>query len=166
MTLDSKEKLFEVIESIGEDTIVAFDTETTGLDTKNDKMVGFSFSYDDTTAYYVPIAHNYLGVEAQVDEADAVEALKKLMKYNIVGQNLKFDFSLLYHQFGFEEMVPYADTMIMAWLSDPGTKVGLDALAEKFFKYEMKPFKEMVKKDENFSAVAIEEATFYEVILR
>lgn len=160
-TLDTKEKLFKAIERIGEDDIVAFDTETTGLDTQHDRMVGFSFSYDDTKAYYVPIAHNYLGVEAQVDEADAVEALKKLMKHKIVGQNLKFDFSLLYHQYGFEEMVPYADTMIMAWLSDPGSKVGLDALAEKIFKYEMKTFKETVKKGEDFSSVAIEEAAFY-----
>jgi len=161
VTLDTKEKLFEVIESIDEESVVAFDTETTGLDTKSDRMVGFSFSYDDTTAYYVPIAHSYLGVEAQVDEADAVEALEKLMKHRIVGQNLKFDFSLLYHQYGFEEMVPYADTMIMAWLSDPGSKVGLDALAEKVFKNEMKTFKETVKKGEDFSSVPIEEATFY-----
>lgn len=161
ITLDTREKLSEVIDSIGEETIIAFDTETTGLDTKSAGMVGFSFACEETKAYYVPIAHSYLGVEAQVDEADAIEALKKLMKYNIVGQNLKFDFSLLYHQYGFEEMVPYADTMLMAWLSDPGSKVGLDALAKKFFKYDMKPFKEMVKKGEDFSAVTIEEATFY-----
>ncbi|MGC9351684.1 MAG: DNA polymerase, partial [Sulfurovum sp.] len=160
-TLDTKEKLFDVIESIEEDTIVAFDTETTGLDTKSARMVGFSFSFEETRAYYVPIAHNYLGVEAQVEESDAIEALKKLMQHKIVGQNLKFDFSLLYHQYGFEAMVPFADTMIMAWLSDPGTKVGLDALAQKFFKYDMKPFKEVVKKGEDFSAVTIEEATFY-----
>ncbi|MBN2249203.1 MAG: DNA polymerase I [Campylobacterales bacterium] len=161
VTLDTKEKLFDVIGSIDEDTIVAFDTETTGLDTKSDRMVGFSFSYEDTKAYYVPVAHSYLGVGAQVSESDAVEALHKLMKHRIVGQNLKFDFSLLYHQYGFEKIVPYADTMIMAWLSDPGTKVGLDALAEKIFKYEMKTFKETVKKGEDFSSVAIEEAAFY-----
>ena len=51
--------------------------------------------------------------------------------------------------------------MIMAWLYDPGTKVGLDALAQKLFKYEMKSFNEVVKKGENFSNVSIEEATFY-----
>ncbi len=49
----------------------------------------------------------------------------------------------------------------MAWLSNPGSKVGLDTLAKKYFKYEMKPFKEMVKKGEDFSAVAIADATFY-----
>jgi len=161
ITLDTREKLFEVIESIEEDAIVAFDTETTGLDTKVDKMVGYSFAFSKTKAYYVPIAHNYLGVERQVSQEDAVEGLQKLLKHKIVGQNLKFDFSLLYNQYGFEEITPFADTMIMAWLSNPGSKVGLDALASKFFKYEMKSFKEMVKKGENFSSVDIKEATFY-----
>ena len=161
ITLDSKEKLNAIIENIDKDTIVAFDTETTGLDTKVAKMVGFSFCLDADKAYYVPIGHSYLGVEDQVNIDDATVALKKLLTHNIVGQNLKFDFSLLYNQYNFENLTPYADTMIMAWLSNPGSKVGLDALAKIFFKYEMKPFKEMVKKGEDFSAVAIDDATFY-----
>lgn len=161
VTLDTKEKLNAIIDAIPADAVVAFDTETTGLDTKIAKMVGFSFCVDTQKAYYVPIGHSYLGVDIQVAIDDAVLALKKLLTRKIVGQNLKFDFSLLYNQYGFEEILPYADTMIMAWLLDPGSKVGLDALAKKFFKYEMKPFKEMVKKGEDFSAVAIEDATFY-----
>ena len=161
VTLDTKEKLDTVIGGIQSDAIVAFDTETTGLDTKVAKMVGFSFCLDEQSAYYVPVGHSYLGVEDQVGIDDATDALKRLLKHQIVGQNLKFDFSLLSNQYGFEPMTPYADTMIMAWLSNPGSKVGLDTLAKTFFKYEMKPFKEMVKKGEDFSAVAIEDATFY-----
>ncbi len=161
VTLDTKEKLDAVISAIDKDAIVAFDTETTGLDTKVAKMVGFSFCTSTDRAYYVPVGHSYLGVEDQVNIDDSVSALKILLTHNIVGQNLKFDFSLLYNQYGFEPIIPYADTMIMAWLSNPGSKVGLDALAKMFFKYEMKPFKEMVKKGEDFSAVAIEDATFY-----
>jgi len=161
ITLDTEEKLNAVIDGMESDVIVAFDTETTGLDTKVAKMVGFSFCTATDKAYYVPIGHNYLGVEEQVYIDDAIVSLKKLLKHKVVGQNLKFDLSLLYNQYDFEEITPYADTMIMAWLSDPGSKVGLDALAKKFFKYEMKPFKEMVKKGEDFSAVAIDDATFY-----
>ncbi|HFS85328.1 MAG TPA: DNA polymerase I, partial [Epsilonproteobacteria bacterium] len=161
VTLDTKEKLDKVIESIPEDAIIAFDTETTGLDTKVAKMVGFSFAFEDTKGYYIPVAHNYLGVEAQVSETDAVEAIRTLFKGSVVGQNLKFDLSLLYNQYVFDEVVPFADTMLMAWLSDPGSKVGLDTLSEKFFKYRMKPFKEVVKKGEDFSGVAVEDATFY-----
>ena len=161
ITLESSEALHSVIDAIEEDTIVAFDTETTGLDTKSAKMVGFSFCMDEKRAYYVPIGHSYLGVGDQITLEDALLALKKLLAHKIVGQNLKFDFSLLYRGYGFEEMIPYADTMLLAWLSNPGTKVGLDTLAKKFFKYDMKPFKELVKKGEDFSSVDIAEATYY-----
>jgi len=123
VTLDTKEKLEMIISGIGSDALVAFDTETTGLDTKTDRMVGFSFCTAVDKAYYVPVSHNYLGVEDQVSVEDAVAALKKLLAHQIVGQNLKFDLSLLYNQYGFKEVEPFADTMIMAWLSDPGSKV-------------------------------------------
>jgi len=98
ITLDSKEKLDAVIAQIDKDAIVAFDTETTGLDTKKARMVGFSFCLERSKAYYVPVGHAYLGVEDQVSLEDALFALKKLMTFQIVGQNLKFDFSLLSNQ--------------------------------------------------------------------
>jgi len=158
--LDTREKLDAVLSELTPETIVAFDTETTGLDTRNDTMVGFSFAFDEKRAYYVPIAHSYLGVGDQVDRRDALEAIRRLMRARVVGQNLKFDLGLLYAA-GLNEVTPFADTMIMAWLLDPGSKVGLDALAKTFFGYEMKSFKSLVKKGENFSHVPLEEATFY-----
>ena len=161
ISLDTKEKLFDVIQTITSETLVAFDIETMGLDTKKDRLVGFSFALDETKAYYIPIAHSYLGVTEQVALEDALEAINVILSAKVVGQNLKFDLSLLYYQHGVKEITPFADTMIMAWLLNSGSKVGLDALAKKFFNYEMKPFKSMVKKGENFSHVDIESATFY-----
>ena len=161
ITLDTKDKLDEVISTLSSDTIVAFDTETTGLDTKEASMVGFSFCIDESKAYYVPISHSYLGVTQQVCIEDAISAIKKLFECRVVGQNLKYDLSLLYNRYSFEYQNVYADTMIMAWLLDAGSKVGLDALAKRYFNYDMKSFKELVKKGEDFSSVDIEDATFY-----
>ena len=159
--LDSSDKLEAVLKRIPEDAIVAFDTETTGLDTRSAKLVGFSFAFEEERAYYVPVAHSYLGVGPQVSSEQAQAAIERLMQYRIVGQNLKFDLSLLYARLGMEPVLPEADTMILAWLLDPGSRVGLDTLAKKFLNYEMKSFKDTVKKGEDFSSVALEEAAFY-----
>ncbi len=159
--LDSKAKLQKVLEAIPADAIVAFDTETSGLDTRTAKLVGFSFAFEEDRAYYVPMAHSYLGVGPQVEAAAAEAAIRKLTGHRIVGQNLKFDLSLLYNRLGLERIEPEADTMILAWLLDPGSRVGLDALMQKFLGYTMKSFKETVKKGEDFSSVALEEAAFY-----
>jgi DNA polymerase-1 len=161
ITLDSKEKIAEVLNTIEDNAIVAFDTETTSLDTKSAKLVGFSFAVDEQKAYYVPVAHSYLGVGEQLGLEDAKWAIEQILKFRVVGQNLKFDFGLLWHYLDLEVKELFADTMIMAWLLEPGSRIGLDALAKKFFNYEMISFKSSVKKGENFSSVTIEEATKY-----
>ncbi|RUM73901.1 MAG: DNA polymerase I, partial [Sulfurovum sp.] len=96
ITLDTKEKLDAVIDALEPDTVVAFDTETTGLDTRSAQMVGFSFCTGIDKAYYVPVAHSYLGAGDQVGSEDALAGIEKLMTHQVVGQNLKFDLGLLY----------------------------------------------------------------------
>ncbi len=161
ITLDTKEKLESIIDKLTAQTIVAFDTETTSLDTKEAKLVGFSFCFDETKAYYVPVAHSYLGVGEQVDIADAIRAIKKICSCKLVGQNLKFDLSLLYNIYGFSRVYPYCDTRILAWLNNPANRVGLYYLAKTYFNYDMKSYENTVKKGENFSSVSIEDASFY-----
>ncbi len=161
VTLDTIDKLNSVVSKIDKDTIVAFDTETTSLDTKAAKIVGFSFALNENEAYYAPIGHNYLGVTEQIGLEDAKEAILKILSAKVIGHNLKFDLSLLYNVFSIDEVTPYADTMILAWLLDPASRVGLDILAKKFFNYDMVSFKNTVKKGEDFSSVDILEATKY-----
>ncbi|RXJ87560.1 DNA polymerase I [Arcobacter sp. CECT 8985] len=158
--LDTKEKLFEVLNSIKTDTIVAFDTETTDLDTNKAKIVGFSFSFEESKGYYIPVGHNYLGVGSQVSLEDAKEALLKLNEFKLIAQNFKYDYEIIKNNFDIE-MNLYADTMIMSWLLNPGSKVGLDAKAKELFDHEMISFKDVVKKGEDFSSVPIEKACEY-----
>lgn len=60
------------------ETKVAFDTETTSLDSKNAKIVGFSFCFDEDISYYIPINHNFLGVGEQISD----EVAKKAVQFN------------------------------------------------------------------------------------
>ncbi len=151
-------ELFEIIHNIPENTIVAFDTETTGLD-KNKKIVGFSFAFEDK-AFYVPINHFYLGVPPQISQNKAIQAIKSLFTKKIIGHNLKFDLDLVY-QYNIPKITPFMDTMILAWIVDPDKKVGLDNLAKRYLGHEMIKFKDTVKKGENFSSVDLENATKY-----
>jgi len=159
--LDSRDKLFSILNNINDNMVVSFDTETSSLDVKKAILVGFSFAFNEDEAYYVPINHNYLGVGNQIDLDDAKEAIEILLKKKLIGQNLKFDLAVLKHYLNIEPITPSGDSMILAWLLEPGSRVGLDNLAKKFFNYEMISYSKTVKKGENFSSVAIEEALNY-----
>ena len=159
--LDTKDKLFDVIDTLTCNTVVAFDTETTGLDVRSAKIVGFSFGLNDKEAYYVPIAHNYLGVGEQVSLEESQKAINKIFTCRVIGQNLKYDFAIVKQNFGALHVEHFSDTMVLAWLLNPELRVGLDSLAKRFFDYEMVKFKTIVPKGQNFSAVDIEDACKY-----
>ena len=159
--LDTEEKLFSVINSIEKDSIIALDTETTGLDDKKDALVGFSFAIDDKKGYYVPLAHAYLGVGEQISKEIGVRALRQLLEFKIVGHNLKFDLKFICPYLGIKSYEPYADSMLLAWLVNSEKPVGLDKQAELYFKHKMITFKDTVKKGENFSSVDLADAAAY-----
>ena len=161
LLLNTKEKLFSVLDKLPENSLIAFDTETTGIDVHTAKIVGFSFAMDEQKAYYVPIAHNYLGVGDQLSLEDAKEGLEKLFKHKIVGQNLKYDYAILKYNFSFTDLKVYADTMIISWLLDSSLPAGLDKMAKRYFQHEMIPFKDTVKKGETFASVELVDACKY-----
>ena len=77
----------KLLSNVTPETIVAFDTETTGVDSKSAKIVGFSFCFNDEDAYYVPVAHNYLGVPQQISLKFATWAIEQIYKGCVIGQN-------------------------------------------------------------------------------
>jgi DNA polymerase I len=158
--LDNENSLSLVINTIPRDAIIAFDTETTDIDVRNAKIVGFSFAYEENKAYYVPIAHSYLGVSAQISMEAARQAIIQLNRYKLVLQNFKYDYEIIRNNFEIELKL-YADTMILSWLLDTNEKVGLDYQVNKYFNHKMIAFKDVVKKGENFSNVDILNACDY-----
>jgi DNA polymerase-1 len=159
--IDNDEALARQIASIPMDAIIAFDTETTGLDYHNDSLVGFSFSTDDKTGYYVPIAHSYLGVGDQVSATAAKKAISEIFKRKVIGHNIKFDLHFVTRYLGVERLPIHADTMVLAWLGDSGRSLSMDSLSQSLFGHEMIHFKDTVKKGDSFASVAIEDACRY-----
>lgn len=158
--LDDAKELFRVLDTLQNSTVVAFDTETTGLDYENDSLVGFSFCFNNNEAYYVPIAHFYLGVGEQVGIEDAKKALRKIFASNVVGHNIKFDLHFVC-RFLKEDLDIFSDSMILAWLVDPENALSLDKLSQRYFNHTMIAYKDTVKKNETFASVALEDAANY-----
>lgn len=154
-------ELERLLVDINPQTLISFDTETTGLNARTAKLVGFSFCFNEQRAYYVPVSHTYLGVKDQVSQKMAKWAINKIYNGFVIGQNLKYDFRIIKNNFGINPPLSYADTMILAWLHDPSSSVGMDNLALKLYKYETIRFEDLVKKGDDFSAVDIEIATKY-----
>ncbi|MBD3824437.1 MAG: DNA polymerase I [Epsilonproteobacteria bacterium] len=150
-----------VIKMIPQNAIVAFDTETTGLEYESDHLVGFSFAFSDKEAYYVPFAHSYLGVGEQIGKEEAKAAIKELFAYRIVGHNIKFDLHFISRFIDEPLHRIFADTMILGWLINPESALSLDKLSHALFGHTMLAYKDVVKKGETFANVDLESACEY-----
>ena len=159
--ITDESELESILEDISSDTLIAFDTETTSVDVKEAKIVGFSFCFNEQKSYYVPINHSYLGVPNMISHQTAAWAIGRIYSAFVIGQNLKYDFKVVLNNFGIKPPKNYADTMIMAWLDNPSASVGMDALAKKLYDYDTIKFESVVKKGDTFASVELESAAKY-----
>ena len=151
---------------------VAFDCETTGLNTIVDRLVGFSLSLETGAGVYVPIKgpEPELGVEPHplMDEKVAITQITRLFAtpgLTIALHNGKFDLEVLSRAGAFDTLPrkrPVAnlfDTMIAAWLLDPDwTGLGLESLALSQLGLETISYATVVPKGKTFADVPIPEA--------
>ncbi|WP_336847640.1 DNA polymerase I [Serratia nevei] len=147
--------------------VFAFDTETDGLDTLTANLIGLSFAIAPGEAAYLPVAHDYLDAPPQLDRAYVLEALKPLLeddKALKVGQNLKFDMSLL-ARYGIEMRGIAYDTMLESYVLDSvGGRHDMDSLADRYLGHKTITFEEIAGKGKNqltFNQIALEQAAPY-----
>jgi DNA polymerase-1 len=118
--------------------LFAFDTETTSLDYMQAKIVGVSFAVKAGEAAYVPLMHEDLEGGKQLDREFVLEKLRPLLedaKQLKVGQNLKYDMSVLINH-GIELRGIAYDTMLESYVLDStATRHDMDSLALKYLSH-------------------------------
>ncbi len=149
--------------------LIAFDTETTSLDPQQAEVVGVSFAVNAGEAAYVPLAHSYMGVPAQLDRDAVLQALKPILEDPAkakVGQHGKYDMNVLAHA-----STPIAvqglafDTMLESYVLDStATRHDMDSLAMKYLDHSTIRFEDIAGKGAKqltFDQIAIEQAGPY-----
>lgn len=142
----------------------AWDTETSGLDPDMDYLVGFSFSFDGKTGYYVPVAHDDMALGTE-----AVEIFYSILKKTRKSQflfNCRFDqrfleFALKHKGWTLDGM-PYYDVQNAIWLADTNVVMpSLKASERHFLGWKPKTFDETLGDAVTFQHVPAEDAYRY-----
>ena len=152
------------VAKIKKSSLLALDTETTGLDYMDAKLVGISLSVKSGEAAYIPLGHQE---EEQLEVDVVLKKLKPVLeskKIKIIGQNIKFDRNILARH-GINLASFENDTMLMSYvLNSTATRHNLDALAQYYLKYKTTTFEDVAGKgvkQVTFDLVPMDQAVHY-----
>ena len=128
--VENAEQLRAVIAEVGKYEEFCFDTETTGFDIFNDRIVGLSLAVEPFKAWYVPFKE-----ENTPQYAEIVRPLFENENIAKIGQNIKFDLMVL-RRLGIAIRGRKYDTMILHYLLDPESRHNMNALSERYLNYK------------------------------
>jgi len=166
IVLDEK-ALSRWLKRLSEAPLFAFDTETTSIDAMRARIVGVSFAVAPGEGAYVPLVHDYLDAPQQLNREDVLEALRPLLEdpdQEKVGQNLKYDCTVLSHH-GITLAGMRFDTMLESYVLDStGSRHDMDTLALKYLGHKTISYEEVAGKGKgqlSFNEVPLEQAGPY-----
>ena len=177
-TITTAEQLQQFLAGI--DTILAIDTETTGLNQMTAQMVGISLATDKEHGAYIPLGHrvgsaDLFGGDTLAPNQLTLDIVHKhlwpiLTNPNItkIGHNLKYDLHIFANSgWDTHQIQPIDDTMLLSYaLHGARHGHGLDELAQKYLGHENIKFSSLFPPktrdaDMHFEQLPIDLATPY-----
>jgi DNA polymerase-1 len=145
------------LKKLNDAKLIAFDTETTGIDAQQAQLVGLSFAVQANEAAYIPLTHSYMGVPDQLDRDTVLRALKPILEDPNklkVGQHAKFDMNILANcaiggdqSCGIIVQGVAFDTMLESYVLDStATRHDMDSLALKYLSHTTTSFQDIAGK--------------------
>jgi len=155
------------IEQLENAALFALDLETDSLNYMDAKIVGVSFSVRSGQAAYLPLAHCGPDQPTQLDRVKTLEQLRALLESSDrhkLGQNLKYDMSVLANH-GITLRGVVHDTMLESYCLDAtATRHDMDSLASKYLGYQPISYASVAGKGAKqitFDQVALDQAVDY-----
>ena len=135
--VDTPKKFADFLAQLQQHPSFTFDTETTGLNPLEDKLLGISICWKEGLAFYVVAKPEWLKIMAPIFENDKIKKQ---------GHNIKFDMLALQSS-GVGVRGVDCDTMIASYLINPGSRQhNLDGLVFSELGYQMQPITELIGK--------------------
>lgn len=166
-TVLDKAEFSRMLQQLNSCALSAFDTETTSLDYMVADVVGLSFATAPGTAWYVPVAHDYVGAPEQLERDWVLQQLKPWLEdaqKAKVGQNLKYDESVL-ARYDIQLSGIQFDTMLESYvLNSVAARHDMDSLALKYLGYKTVSFEDIAGKGAKqltFNQIELEKAAHY-----
>lgn len=162
-TILKEDDLDKLLNSIKQEVVL--DTETTSKYPMTAELVGISFSITPEKAYYIPLAHSYIGVPQQLSKEFVIKKLRGILENPEIkktGHNIKYDFIVLKNE-GMDLKGIAFDTMIASYLLNPNkTNHNLEDTALNYLSVKKISFDEVFGKGKkDFREVSVKDATRY-----
>ncbi|MDX9868226.1 MAG: DNA polymerase I [Kiritimatiellia bacterium] len=135
-----EERMRELLRALEEAPEWAFDTETTGLDPRHDRLVGLSFATAPGRAWYVPMPQTREACRAALQRFAPCFADPFKIK---IGHNAKFDLTIL-RQYGIALRGELHDSMLAHYVIDASDRHGMDHLARQYLHYSPIPITALI----------------------
>ena len=166
VTIGDETQLAEWLKLLDRAALVAFDTETTGLDPLTAQLVGMSFCAEPGRAAYLPLAHNYAGAPRQLGVERALALLRPWLEDPArpkLGQNLKYDQHVLANH-GVRLRGVAHDTLLESYVLESHLRHDMGTLAERHLHLDTISYDDVTGKGAQrigFEQVSVERATEY-----
>jgi DNA polymerase-1 len=145
------EALARVAASLSSASEIAFDTESTSTDPQQAELVGVAVAWGTgpDEAAYIPLRHPDIALPRWDEVRAALRSAFSDPRIAKVAHNASYDVGLLL-RYGLAIDGALVDTMVAAWLLDPGSRgLGLKDLAWTRLKIEMTQISELIGSGKN-----------------
>ena len=163
--IDTPERLAWLVAELGRQKMFSFDVETNSVRPRWAETIGYSFSWSDGQAFYLPVQAP--PGERHLDAADTLRALRPILENPAIGKlghDLKNDMIVL-RAAGVELAGARFDTMIASYLLDAGERNHtLDELALRYLDHHTTKIEELTgtgKNQKRLDEVALPRMTHY-----